>query len=119
MVNGIVGRMGGQTDQLSVGVLGASSKADEFRLPIHPYHFERIDADLRARIVLEHGYGDRYGASDRQLAAQVAGMRSRAQIIATSDVVLLPKPTLQDVSDLRDGQVLWGWPHAVQDSELT
>ena len=119
MVNGIVGRMGGQTDQLSVGVLGTSSKADEFRLPIHPYHFERIDADLRARIVLEHGYGDRYGASDRQLAAQVAGMRSRAQIIATSDVVLLPKPTLQDVSDLRDGQVLWGWPHAVQDSELT
>ena len=119
MVNDIVGRMGGQTDQLSVGVLGTSSKADEFRLPIHPYHFERIDADLRARIVLEHGYGDRYGASDRQLAGQVAGMRSRAQIIATSDVVLLPKPTLQDVSDLRDGQVLWGWPHAVQDSELT
>jgi alanine dehydrogenase len=32
---------------------------------------------------------------------------------------VLPKPTLQDVSDLRDGQVLWGWPHAVQDSELT
>ena len=91
-MNGIVTHMGGQTDQLSVGVLGTSSKADEFRLPIHPYHFERIDADLRGRIVLEHGYGGRYGASDRQLAAQVAGMRSRAQIIATSDVVLLPKP---------------------------
>jgi alanine dehydrogenase len=71
-------------------------------------------ADLRARIVLEHGYGDRYGASNRQLAAEVAGMPSRAKIIATSDVVLLPKPTLQDVSDLRDGQVLWGWPHAVR-----
>jgi hypothetical protein len=116
MVNGIVGRMGGQTDQLSVGVLGTSSKADEFRLPIHPYHFERIDADLRARIVLEHGYGDRYGASDRQLAGQVAGMRSRAQIIATSDVVPPAHPRMSAIP--RWAGAL-GWPHAVQDSELT
>jgi alanine dehydrogenase len=111
--------MGVRTDQLSLGVLGTSSKETEFRLPIHPHHVDRIDADLRAQIVFEHGYGDRYGVSDQQLATQVAGIRSRAQIIAASDVVLLPKPTLQDVSDLRDGQVLWGWPHAVQDTELT
>jgi alanine dehydrogenase len=26
---------------------------------------------------------------------------------------------LSDLEDLRDGQVLWGWPHAVQDPELT
>jgi alanine dehydrogenase len=111
--------MGVRTDQLSLGVLRTSSKEAEFRLPIHPHHVDRIDADLRAQIVFEHGYGDRYGVSDQQLATQVAGIRSRAQIIAASDVVLLPKPTLQDVSDLRDGQVLWGWPHAVQDTELT
>jgi len=111
--------MGASAVQLSLGVLGTSGKADEFRLPIHPHHLDRIDADLRARMVLEQGYGDRYGASDRQLAAQVAGMLPRAEIVATSDVVLLPKPTLEDVSSLRDGQVLWGWPHAVQDAELT
>ena len=46
-------------------------------------------------------------------------MRSRAEIIAASDVVLLPKPTVEDIRNLRDGQVLWGWPHAVQDPELT
>ncbi len=119
MVCGIVGPMDVQTDQLSLGVLGTSGKADEFRRPIHPHHFDRIDADLRARIVLEHGYGNRYGVSDRQLATKVAGIRSRAEIIETSDVVLLPKPTLQDLAELRDGQVLWGWPHAVQDSDLT
>jgi alanine dehydrogenase len=106
-------------DQLSVGVLGSSSKENEFRLPIHPQHFDRIDADLRARIVLEHGYGERYGVSDEHLAARVAGLRSRAELIASTDVVLLPKPTLDEVANLRDGQVMWGWPHAVQDSELT
>jgi len=106
-------------DQLSLGVLATSSKENESRLPIHPQHFDRIDADLRARIVLEHGYGRRFGVSDAHLATQVAGMRDREEIIATTDVVLLPKPTLDDVAGLRDGQVLWGWPHAVQDPELT
>lgn len=106
-------------DQLSLGLLATSSKENELRLPIHPQHFDRIDADLRARIVLERGYGDRYGISQEHLATQVAGIRSREEIIATSDVVLLPKPTLDDMASLRDGQVLWGWPHAVQDPELT
>ena len=104
---------------LRLGVLANSSKENEFRLPIHPQHFDRIDSDLRERILLEHGYGDRYGVSDDHLARQVAGMGSRAEIIAASDVVLLPKPTLADVTNLRDGQVLWGWPHAVQDPKLT
>ena len=106
-------------DQLTLGVLANSSKENEFRLPIHPQHFGRIDADLRARIVLEEGYGDRYGVSREQLAGQVGGIRSREEIIATSDIVLLPKPTLEEVASLRDGQVLWGWPHAVQDLQLT
>jgi alanine dehydrogenase len=106
-------------DQLSLGVLATSTKENEFRLPIHPQHFDRIDADLRAQIVLEQGYGERYGVSDAHLATKVAGIRTRAEIISASDVVLLPKPTLEDVANLRDGQVLWGWPHAVQDPELT
>jgi alanine dehydrogenase len=105
--------------QLSLGLLATSSKENEFRLPIHPQHFDRIDADLRARMFLERGYGDHYGVSDEHLASHIAGIRSREEIIATSDVVLLPKPTLDDVASLRDGQVLWGWPHAVQDPELT
>ena len=106
-------------DQLSLGVLATSSKENELRLPIHPQHFDRIDADLRARIVLERGYGERFGVSDEHLATQVGGIRPRDQVIATSDVVLLPKPTLADVESLREGQVLWGWPHAVHDPELT
>ncbi|MDQ1536336.1 MAG: hypothetical protein QOE58_729 [Actinomycetota bacterium] len=106
-------------DQLSLGVLATSSKENEFRLPIHPQHFDRIDADLLARIVLEKGYGRHYGVTDDYLATKVAGMRSREEIIATSDVVLLPKPTLEDAADLREGQVLWGWPHVVQDPALT
>ncbi len=103
---------------LSLGVLAHSGKENEFRLPIHPHHVERIDDDLRARMLLEHGYGERYGVPDSTLAELVGGLRTREEIIAAADIVLLPKPTLDDVASLREGQVLWGWPHVVQDHEL-
>ncbi|HWC82945.1 MAG TPA: N(5)-(carboxyethyl)ornithine synthase [Pseudonocardiaceae bacterium] len=105
--------------QLTLGVIAQSRKENERRLPIHPRHFERIDADLRERIYLEHGYGERFGVPDDQLAGWVAGLRSREQLIADCDVILLAKPLARDITDLRSGQVLWGWPHCVQDSELT
>ena len=106
-------------DQLRLGVLSTSGKENEFRLPIHPQHFDRIDPDLLARTTLETGYGKRYGVSDQHLAEHVTALLPRSQVIANSDVVLLPKPTLDDLHALHDGQVLWGWPHAVQDPDLT
>ncbi|GAA4381302.1 N(5)-(carboxyethyl)ornithine synthase [Nocardioides caricicola] len=102
-----------------LGVIGTSAKENEHRLPLHPEHLPQLDADLRARITLEHGYGERFGVSDAALAEHVAGFASRAEILATSDVVLLPKPQHEDVAALSPGQVLWGWPHCVQDAELT
>jgi len=105
--------------QLSLGIMSRTRKENEHRLPIHPLHLERVDADLRARIYLEHGYGEQFGISDERLTANVAGLRSRDQLIAECDVILLPKPLSQDVADLRAGQILWGWPHCVQDEKLT
>jgi alanine dehydrogenase len=104
---------------LGLGVIGSSSKENERRLPLHPEHLPHLDADLRARITLEHGYGARFGASDAALGEHVAGFASREEILATSDVVVLPKPQHSDVAALSPGQVLWGWPHCVQDPELT
>jgi alanine dehydrogenase len=106
-------------DQLSLGIVSRSSKENERRLPIHPLHVERIEADLRERIYLERGYGERFGMPDEQLAPFVAGLRSREQLIAECDVILLAKPIARDLAELRVGQVLWGWPHCVQDEKLT
>ncbi len=104
---------------LHLGVMATSRKPDERRLPIHPGHLERIDADLRANMTLERGYGARFGIADAELEPLVAGMADRAEVIARADVVLLPKPQAVDLADLRDGQVLWGWPHCVQDRAIT
>jgi len=104
---------------LRLGVLATSRKPDERRLPIHPAHLERIDPDVRANLVLERGYGRRFGIDDDALEPLVGAMADRAEIIATSDVILLPKPQAEDLDDLREGQVLWGWPHCVQDRTIT
>jgi alanine dehydrogenase len=106
-------------EPLSLGVMARSSKENERRLPIHPMHLEHIDADLRARIHLEEGYGERFGRSDAQLVDLVASVRSRAELIADCDVILAAKPLAHELTELRPGQVLWGWPHCVQDVELT
>lgn len=102
-----------------LGLLGASRKPDERRLPLHPDHLERIAPELRARIVVEHGYGERFGVSDEQIAPWVRSLGTRAEVIEAADVVLLPKPQAEDLRDLRTGQTLWGWPHCVQDREMT
>ena len=104
---------------LTLGVIGRTSKENERRLPIHPQHVERIDADLRANIYLETNYGSDFGVSDEHLATLVAGVRTREQLIAECDVILLLKPCAADLAELREGQVLWGWPHCVQDRALT
>jgi len=104
---------------LDLGVIGSSAKENEHRLPLHPDHLPGLDEDLRARITLEHGYGAKFGVDDKVLADHVAGFASRDEILAGSGVVLLPKPQLSDVAALSAGQVLWGWPHCVQDTELT
>jgi alanine dehydrogenase len=111
--------MGALMEQLSLGMFGTSRKENEHRLPIHPLHLDRIEAGLRARIFLERGYGERFGMADAQLAPLVAGVRSRPQLIAECDVIVLPKPTEHDIAELREGQVLWGWPHCVQDYAVT
>jgi alanine dehydrogenase len=109
----------GDGQQLSLAVLARSRKPNERRLPIHPAHFVKIDNQLRGRIFVEHGYGADFGTTDDELAQLVGGVRTRDQLIADCDVILLPKVQAEDLTELRTGQVVWGWPHCVQDSALT
>lgn len=107
------------TNDLSLGVIATSQKTDERRLPIHPAHFERIDERFRERIMVESGYGLPCGITDEQLAPFVGKIASRSEVLASADIVLLPKPQLADLEEMREGQTLWGWPHCVQDTALT
>lgn len=104
---------------LTVGLVATSKKENEFRLAVHPRHLPDIDQDLRARLMLQEGYGTGFGVEGESLHHLVGAVRSREEVLRDADVVLLPKPTVADLKQMRPGQVVWGWPHAVQDVELT
>ncbi|MDR7086401.1 alanine dehydrogenase [Aeromicrobium panaciterrae] len=105
--------------QLDLGVIAHTSKENERRLPLHPRHLERLTKAARPHVFLEEGYGRDFGYSDEELLPLVGGILPRAELIATCDVILLTKPHASDLLEMREGQTLWGWPHCVQDTELT
>ncbi|MCP3962978.1 MAG: alanine dehydrogenase [bacterium] len=105
--------------RLVTGVVGTSSKENEHRLPIHPRHLDRIPEAARASLRLERGYGRRFGVGDVELEGFCGGLLTREEILAGCDVVVLPKPVESDFEAMRDGGVLWGWPHCVQQRRVT
>jgi len=99
---------------LKLGVVGTSRKEDEKRVAIHPEHLVRIPEDLRQNLVFEEGYGEPFSVTDEQLGAQCGGLASRKEILERSDIVLLPKPLVEDLHEIKENGILWGWPHCVQ-----
>ena len=101
------------------GIVGTSRKVGEHRIPIHPEHFDRIPGFVARRLVFERGYGERFGIPDSVLEKRFGGVATRAELLGECDGVLLPKPTVEDMLELRKGGILWGWPHCVQQQEIT
>lgn len=108
------------TQLLTLGVIGKSLKENEKRVPIHPEHLMRIPEKLRKQITFEEGYGIRFGIDDNTLARLSSGrVAFRDEILNDFDSVLIPKPSASDLSEIRKGTVVWGWPHCVQQKEIT
>ncbi len=108
------------TQLLTVGVVGRSLKENEKRVAIHPEHIEHIPKELRKQITFEEGYGLRFGMVDNTLAKLTSGrVASREEILKGFDCVLIPKPLAKDLSQVQEGAIVWGWPHCVQQKEIT
>ena len=104
---------------LKVGVIGTSKKEDERRYPIHPAHLKRIPESLRHQLIFEAGYGAPFGITDSDIAALTGGIATRQALLADIGAVIIAKPILADLQELREGGVLWGYPHCVQQRDIT
>lgn len=105
--------------ELQIGVIGTSRKKNERRFPIHPEHLSRIPEALRRRLVFEEGYGTAFNISDAEIAAQTGGVASRHKLLAELGTVIICKPVLADLQELREGGTLWGYVHCVQQRDIT
>jgi N5-(carboxyethyl)ornithine synthase len=104
---------------LKLGVIGTSLKENERRLPIHPEHLCRIPEGIRRQLVFEEGYGAPFGITDAQIATQTGGTAPRQDLLTDVGGVIVIKPVVSDLEALREGGLLWGWPHCVQQGPLT
>lgn len=105
--------------KLTMGVIGTSKKEDERRFPIHPRHLSRIPEALRRQLIFEEGYGQPFGITDSEIAALTGGIATRHELLADVGSVIIAKPVLSDLQELREGGLLWGYPHCVQQRDIT
>ncbi|MGB5510333.1 MAG: N(5)-(carboxyethyl)ornithine synthase [Woeseiaceae bacterium] len=105
--------------KLNMGVIGTSKKIDERRVPIHPDHLRRLPETVRRRLIFEEGYGERFELSDADMAKRSGGVASRHELLAELGAIILNKPMLEDLEELKEGGILWGYPHCAQQRPIT
>lgn len=102
-----------------MGVIGTSKKEDERRVPLHPEHFNRLPESIRKQLVFEEGYGTPFNISDDEIRKQTGGIATRSEILSEIGLVLIAKPILSDLEELKVGGILWGYPHCAQQKQIT
>lgn len=112
-------KQGNTINLFTLGVIGTSKKEDEQRMPIHPEHLTRIPEHIRSQMIFEEGYGKLFGIADSVIAEMTGGIASRSEILSNSKTVIVAKPVPADLQELRVGAILWGYPHCVQQREMT
>tara|TARA_R110000868_G_scaffold257374_3_gene514489 strand:- start:11191 stop:12360 length:1170 start_codon:yes stop_codon:yes gene_type:complete len=104
---------------LKMGVIGTSKKEDERRVPIHPEHLKRLPEHIRRQLIFEKGYGKPFNISDEEISSLTGGIATRSDILSDIGSVIIAKPILSDLGALKDGGILWGYPHCAQQREIT
>jgi alanine dehydrogenase len=103
----------------TLGIIGTSKKEDERRLPIHPDHLLRLPHEIRKKLVFEKGYGNPFKMDDDEIASLSGGLASRTEILTDIGSVIIAKPVLSDLKELKEEGILWGYPHCVQQRAIT
>lgn len=94
-----------------------STKENEKRRALLPEHIYSIKN--KNYLYFEEGYGSILGYNDKEYISAGANVVPRAEVI-NKDVICDPKIGDADyLSELKKGQVVFGWIHAVQNKSIT
>ena len=104
---------------LKMGVIGTSKKEDERRVPIHPEHLKRLPEHIHKQLIFEKGYGKPFNIEDEEIIELTGGMATRHEILSDIGSVIIAKPILSDLQELKTGGILWGYPHCAQQKQIT
>ncbi|WP_430935464.1 N(5)-(carboxyethyl)ornithine synthase [Saccharicrinis sp. 156] len=106
-------------ERIMLGVIGTSRKQDEKRVPIHPDHLTRIPENIRRQLIFEEGYGAPFGVDDEFFTSRAGGVASRHKLLTEIGSVIIAKPVLADLQEIKEGGFIWGYPHCAQQNDIT
>jgi len=104
---------------LKMGVIGTSKKEDERRVPIHPEHLNRLPENIRKQLIFEKGYGKPFNIDDEEISKLTGGVVTRSEILTDIGDVIIAKPILSDLEEVKYGGTIWGYPHCAQQVNIT
>jgi alanine dehydrogenase len=99
---------------LNIAIFKTSLKENEHRVPIYPDDLPHFDKKLISSMIFEENYGSRFGVSDNYFMDLGAKMAPREQLFNKCELLVLPKPTPDDLKYMHPNQVIFGWLHCVQ-----
>ena len=102
-----------------MGVVGTSKKEDERRVPIHPEHLKRLPEHVRKQLIFEEGYGLPFHFEDKEISDLTGGIATRSEILSDIGAVIIAKPVLSDLEEIKEGGIIWGYPHCAQQLQIT
>ncbi len=97
-----------------IGVISTSTKKNERRYPLHVDHIKQLSPAERRQLIFEENYPGLEQLNDPSLVTL-----PRADVFRQADLVILAKPTKNDFRYFKEGQIIWGWPHCVQNPDIT
>jgi len=104
---------------MELAIIGTSGKENEKRVPVHPRHIGILKAEVRKALHFETGYGTPFGVSDGEIEEMTGNpLRDRDTLMEYQNIVIT-KPVLADFQQMREGAVVFGWIHAVQQAAIT
>jgi len=105
---------------MDIAVIGTSKKENEKRVAIHPNHIKQIPVNLRKHLFFEKGYGIPFDIEDETISSLTGNpLVERHELLQNSKALLITKPLAADFEEMRDGTLVWGWLHSVQQRIIT
>lgn len=96
-----------------------SHKAHEKRRALLPNDISELPNEIKANLYVETGYGDVLGLTDSDYLNAGVNVVSRQEALQ-KDILVDPKiGDAEYLSELREGQIIFGWVHAVQNKIVT
>lgn len=104
---------------IKTAIFGTSLKPNEYRIPIHPDHIADIPKNILKNLYFEKNYAANFGFDVTSIRDNIAGILPREDLFKKCDALIIPKICNLDLGYLREGHVIYGWPHCIQGREIT